>query len=147
MTDYERSNKIESVELSRFSKKEYKELLSTKESIVDRQKAAQHLITYLCNKYNVDVATVRVVNRAQPYSMQAGSLRSKKLGTYTVHAEIITIYNLTSVKKQIVSIKTFAGTLLHEFIHHYDITYLKLDKSLHTAGFYKRISDLEKKLK
>ena len=40
------------------------------------------------------------------------------------------------------SIKSFADTLLHEFTHHYDTRYLKIE-SRHTAGFYKRISSLK----
>jgi hypothetical protein len=31
-------------------------------------------------------------------------------------------------------------------MHHYDLHYLHLEKTLHTAGFYTRISDLQKKL-
>ena len=58
----------------------------------------------------------------------------------------ITIYNKTAVKGDVISIKAFYDTLLHEFIHHYDYEVLKLDRSIHSAGFYKRISDLKNKL-
>ncbi len=147
MTAYEKSNSIEKVNLTRFSKKEYQSILNACESIKDRQKAAQMLCDYLSDKFRISRAKVNVVNRAQPHSTgYTGKLRSKTLGTYTVQTEVITMYNLTAVKKQAVSIKVFAGTLLHEFMHHYDMKYLKLGNSLHTAGFYKRISDLESKL-
>ena len=49
------------------------------------------------------------------------------------------IYNTTTKTKKTIAIKTFYETLLHEFIHHYDIVGLKLGDSLHTSGFYKRI--------
>lgn len=65
---------------------------------------------------------------------------------YTVQTQVITLYNLTAIKKHVVSIKVMAATLLHEFIHHYDMTFLKLSDSPHTSGFYKRIADLENKL-
>ena len=147
MTAYEKSNRITEVKLSRFSKKEYQSLLNASESIKDRQKAAQTLCDYLCSKFNMPKSTVKVVNRSQPHRTgYSGRLQSKTLGTYTVQTQVITLYNLTAIKKQVVSIKVMAVTLLHEFIHHYVMTFLKLSDSPHTSGFYKRISDLENKL-
>lgn len=148
METYEKSNSITEVRLSRFSKKEYKNLLSTSEDIKERQKAAQKLVDYLCDRFDIRPAKVHVVNRCQPHSIgDSGRLKMKKLGTYALFTEVITLYNVTAVKKQVVSIKVLAGTLLHEFMHHYDITCLGLSNSPHTAGFYRRISDLERKLK
>lgn len=147
MKAYERSNSITEVKLSRFSKKEYQALMNTSESREERQKVAQILSDYLCSKFKLPKACVKVVNRAQPHRTgYSGRLQNKTLGTYTVQTQVITLYNLTAIKKQIVSIKVLTATLLHEFMHHYDMTFLKLDNSLHTAGFYKRISDLESKL-
>lgn len=148
MNAYEKSNKIEAVKLSRLSHKEYKVLLSTTESISSRQKAAQALCNYLSKRFKVQAPIVKVVNRSQPHRTgYNGTLRSKTLGTYATFEQVITIYNLTAIKKQVLSIKQFAAVLLHEYIHHYDFTVLKLGASPHTAGFYKRISDLENKLK
>lgn len=144
-TAYKKSNEITEVALSRFSKKEYAKLLTDG----DRQKDSQSLIDYLCGKFHIPSVPVVVVNRPQPHvTGNGGTLRKKTLGTYSsgFFGQKITMYNLTAVKQKEVAIKTFAGTLLHEFIHHYDMAYLKLGCSPHTAGFYKRISDLEKKL-
>ena len=147
MTAYEKSNRITEVKLSRFSKKEYQSLLNASESTKERQKAAQMLCDYLCSKFNMPKSTVKVVNRSQPHRTGcSGRLQSKTLGTYTVQTQVITLYNLTAIKKHVVSIKVMAATLLHEFIHHYDMTFLKLSDSPHTSGFYKRIADLENKL-
>ena len=74
------------------------------------------------------------------------SLHSKTLGNYAPLSMVITLFNKTAVKRQIVAIKTLADTLLHEFIHHYDYTRLNLGASPHTAGFYRRIGDLKTKL-
>ena len=135
------------MKLSRFSKKEYQSLLNASESTKERQKAAQMLCDYLCSKFNMPKSTIKVVNRSQPHRTgYSGRLQSKTLGTYTVQTQVITLYNLTAIKKHVVSIKVMAATLLHEFIHHYDMTFLKLSDSPHTTGFYKRISDLENKL-
>lgn len=142
---YAKSNSIDTVALTKFRKDEYRDLLKDG----NRQQKAQALINYLCEKFHIPTVPVLVVNTPQPHATNGkGTLKSKTLGSYT-HSLIacrITMYNLTAVKKQTVSIKTFAGTLLHEFMHHYDINYLKMDATPHTAGFYKRISDLEGKL-
>lgn len=148
MNTYEKSNKNETVKLSRLSKKEYKAVLSATESISDRQKKAQMLCDYLSKRFGVPAPTVKVVNRSQPHRTgYRGTLQSKILGTYTNAFKLITLYNTTAIKKQVVSIKQMAATLLHEYIHHYDYTVLKLSTSPHTKGFYMRISDLENKLK
>lgn len=145
---YQDSNAITAVALNRFSKTEYNAFLKASESITNRQRLAQNLIDYLCKKFKIESAPVRVVNRPQPHVTGiTGRLKSKTLGTYSVVHEVITLYNLTAVKRQVVSVKTMLGTLLHEFMHHYDMKYLKLGASIHSAGFYKRISDLEQKLK
>ncbi len=148
MNTYEKSNSIETVKLSHFSRKEYRAMLAATENIADRQKRAQTLCIYLSERFKVAVPVVKVVNRVQPHRTgYSGSLKSKILGTYTPATQAITLYNLTAIKKQVVSIKQMTATLLHEYIHHYDVTVLKFGTSPHTAGFYKRISDLESKLK
>ena len=122
MTTYEKSNSITEVKLSRFSKKEHQSLLNASESTKERQKAAQMLCDYLCSKFNMPKSTIKVVDRSQPHRTgYSGRLQSKTLGTYTVQTQVITLYNLTAIKKHVVSIKVMAATLLHEFIHHYDI--------------------------
>lgn len=140
--DYEKSNKIESVALNRFSKTEYQKLLQDG----NRQKLAQSLVNYLCGKFHIPSVSVFVTNTPQPHSTgYSGKLKSKTFGFYRPILNTITIYNTTAIRKQTISIKVFADTLLHEFMHHYDTCYLKI-QSMHTAGFYKRISDLQSKL-
>lgn len=142
---YERSNSIETVDLSRFAKSYYKKLLNASEAKADRQKAASSLVDYLCNKYKINGVQVIVTDKKRP---QRRERRSKVtyLGFYAPDTKTIIVYNKTAVKCQTVAIKTFIDVLLHEFIHHYDFEYLKLGGSYHTAGFYKRISDLKNKL-
>lgn len=147
MDNYSKSNSIGNVSLKRFSSKEYKNLLAAPESLQERAKAAQKLCDYLCAKFKIVPAKVIVTNRAQPHKTgYSGRLERKTLGTYTTGLRVITIYSATAIQKKTVSIKVFAATFLHEFIHHYDMEYLKLEKTIHCTGFYKRIADLETKL-
>ena len=140
--NYEKSNKIEKVALSKFSKLFYANLLADK----NRQKDSQLLVEYLSEKFGISTPKVVIKETPQPHATNLrGSLKSKTYGTYQVGTETITIYNKTAVRKEQVSIKQFADTLLHEFMHHYDTKYLKI-QTIHSAGFYKRISDLKEKL-
>lgn len=144
---YEKSNKIETVALNSFNSKDYYALLSTNEDAFNRQQKAQKLIDYLCSKFKINSVQVIVRNSIQPHSVrETGKLRSKTLGSYNNGFRVITMYNLTAKKRKPVAIKTFVNTLLHEFMHHYDYEKLGFYTSLHTAGFYKRITDLKNKL-
>lgn len=143
--DYEKSNKIEKVALNKFSTKLFKDMLNSDDTKASRQKNAQALCDYLNEKFKMPKCKVIVTDRAQPCSRNA-RVKVKELGNYTPLLMTITLFNKTAVKKQTVAIKTLADVLLHEFIHHYDMTYLKLDHSPHTSGFYKRISDLKSKI-
>ena len=52
----------------------------------------------------------------------------------------------TAAKGQVVAFKSFIRTVLHELCHHIDYTYLDLDDSLHTEGFFRRESSLYKQI-
>lgn len=145
---YTESNKHIEVSLNKFSKQEFENLLSSSLDNNDRQQKSQLFCDYLCDKFKIPKLEVRVLNKPQPHSnTDTGKTRSKTLGTYTVGREVITMYNLTAKQHKVVAIKTFIGTLIHEFIHHYDIYKLNLSTSYHTKGFYMRVGDLERKLK
>jgi hypothetical protein len=139
MTDYEKSNAIVEVDYKRLSKKEYTSLLAD----TNRTRTGQALLDYLCDKYNIRRIPLVVLEKprlciknGQRYGFyQRTGMRGIK----------IVIYNITAKTNQKVAIKTFANTLLHEFIHHYDTEYLKIE-TMHTLGFNKRITDLQKKL-
>jgi hypothetical protein len=143
MTDYEKSNKIESVDYSRLSNKEYKVLLNDS---LSRVSSGQGLLDYLCDKYGINRIPLYVMNSPR----KCNSRGCQTLGWYKYNinsgkGQCIIIYNLTAKTKVEVSIKRFVETLLHEFMHHYDTEYLKI-KTTHTCGFYKRITDLKNKL-
>jgi hypothetical protein len=74
------------------------------------------------------------------------SLREAELhGLYTRDAKRpprIQVWMRTVHYKRVVAFRTFLRTLLHEVCHHLDYTYLKLEDSFHTEGFFKRESSL-----
>ena len=138
---YDKSNKIDCVRLNKFSKSEYKNLLNCGEHNKERYIKGQILLNYLCDKFGVPRCLLSVPNKPQ---LSKGN--GKTLGRYFPKVFRIEVFNLTAKTHKAVSIKSFADTLLHEFIHHYDIECLGFDASPHTSGFYKRIADLKAKL-
>ena len=143
MDIYTLSNQFETVDYQRFSKTEFSNLMKASDSATDRQRKAQTLINYLCDKYGIERANVVIYDKPQNTFAQG---RGKVFGDYTPNYKRIRIWNLTAKTHKVVAIKTFADTLIHEFIHHYDYKYLKMGDSIHTKGFYMRISDLKNKL-
>lgn len=139
MTDYEKSNQIERVEYNKLSSKEYAKLLADN----NRQVCGQNLLNYLCDKYKINRIPLYISEQPRKSNGRGQTLGFYKYGPK--RGISITIYNITAKTNTRVSIKRFTDTLLHEFIHHYDTEYLKI-KSAHTCGFYKRITDLKKKL-
>ena len=77
-------------------------------------------------------------------------LRSAELhGLYTrdgARRPRIRVWMRTLRHKRVVAFRTFLRTLLHEVCHHLDYTYLKLEDSFHTQGFFSRESSLFKQL-
>lgn len=140
---YEKSNSVETFHLTRLDKKQTAKLLACDTSVSSRLKAADDLLKYLCSRCHI--ANVRLCVHDTP---RPASKARETHGYYQVKGldRSIHIYNLTAKRKQPISIKQFLGTLLHEFMHHYDLAYLRLTDTLHTTGFYKRIYDLQDKL-
>lgn len=138
---YIKSNKHETVKLSRFAIKYGQMVLNSKEDEKDRQERSQKLMDYLCKKFDIAPVNVMVTELKRP-SKERGQL----FGFYLPSHHKIVIYNTTAKTCKPTAIKTFFDTLIHEFMHHYDYQVLKLEDSFHTTGFYKRIDDLKKKL-
>ena len=135
---YQLSNKINEVCLNKFSKEYSKKLLSDK----DRLNDSINLLNYLCNKFKIPpIKKIVLLNKPRKKNKNTTTF-----GYYVVNKQEIYIYNLTAITKKEISIKCLYETLLHEFMHHYDHTKLKLLDSSHTKGFYFRITDLKNKI-
>lgn len=56
------------------------------------------------------------------------------------------VWMRTAAQAKTVKFKTFLRTLLHELLHHVDVTLLELEESFHTEGFFRRESSLVRQL-
>ena len=123
------------------------------EQFRQRQDLAQGLINELNRIASLPPCKVVVADRAQVHNHDGQRLQSKTYGYYRctfkereVTGARIRIYHRTAVRQQVISPKVFLNTLLHEWTHHYDFAGLKLNRSPHTTGFYKRLRNLAESL-
>jgi hypothetical protein len=142
MTDYDKSNKIEELKISKISQTVINKsnvILSKKNYTV---KDLQTLSDMICKSLRINNLPIKLKG-ARPQSS-----RGTTHGSYTRNISkktfYITLYGITPKTKKIVAAKTLIKTLIHEIMHHYDFEKLKMNSSNHTTGFYKRISTLEK---
>ena len=115
-----------------------------RETSVDRRGfLADAVVNDLCQSAGLPPCAVLISDQPQKHRKdQRGRLRLKVYGFYKPRpAAQITIYQRTAIRQQILAPKTFLNTLLHEFMHHYDLHRLAIN-SLHTAGFYHRLGHI-----
>jgi len=152
---YRRSQATTRVELpvSEQSKAHVESLVNAPDDYKTRQMLAQQLVDELNNIADLPKCKVVVADRAQVHNHDGQRLQSKTYGYYTCKFESnqvtgarIRIYHRTAVRKQIIAPKVFLNTLLHEWTHHYDFAALRLKRSPHTTGFYKRLRSLAEAL-
>ena len=146
---YETSNSIENIDVvvSTKAKELYAQLLSCNDNAKVRQIVTNNLCVELCKCFKIkNVTEVRICNTQQDSKTVNGVCVRKTMGKYIVNQNMIVVFNKTAVRKQIVAIKSFSDTFLHEFAHVLDHLYYNFATSPHTTGFYKRISSLKQKL-
>ena len=104
------------------------------------ERAAQAIADEICMSLGISRVRVRVSGT------RPSNTRGELHGLYTSGEgpalPTIKIWMLTAKRGQVVALKTFLRTLLHEICHHLDYAHLHLDDSFHTDGFYKRESSL-----
>jgi hypothetical protein len=105
------------------------------------QAASQRLVDLFCRLLEVPPLRVEVCG-ARPRN-RYGELH----GLYTPasarqNADQVQVWMRTARRLQVVAFKTFLRTLLHELCHHLDYEHLKLERSFHTEGFYRRENSL-----
>lgn len=144
--NYLRSNKITAVKFPVSA-----EAIALAQKIIvsqeteSRQELGERLLDELSDASEIDIVELMIQDGNQYHRRRGGKVVMKRYGSYRPASKSITIPNRTAVRGQIVAGKTFLDTLLHEWLHHYDILKLKLN-SIHTKGFYLRLSDLKVKL-
>jgi hypothetical protein len=142
---YERSNAITSIRVPPSPVLRSRALaISDALATTDRRRvqvASQQLLDGFCALLRVPPLQVEVCG-ARPRN-RYGELH----GLYTPAngrqaRDRVQVWMRTAQRLQVVAFKTFLRTLLHELCHHLDYEYLKLTRSFHTEGFYKRESRL-----
>ncbi len=116
----------------------------------ERERIGQHLLDELCRTAGLPDCRLVVADRPQVHRHDGRRLQSKTYGYYTFRADPqgglawarIRIYHRTAVQQRVITAKVFLNTLLHEWVHHSDFHGLKLPRSYHTAGFFKRLRAL-----
>ena len=115
----------------------------------ERRRLAQMLVNELDDLAGLEPCQVTVADRAQAHQHDGRRLQSKTYGYYqctpkqgTVSGARIRIYHRTAVRQQVISPKVFLNTVLHEWVHHFDFSGLRLARSPHTSGFYARLRAL-----
>ncbi|HEX7604306.1 MAG TPA: hypothetical protein VF316_21960 [Polyangiaceae bacterium] len=107
-------------------------------------RASTALVAALARQLGVRSVNVKVRNVRPEYS--GGELH----GLYTFSQEgetpTIEVWMRTAANERVVRFRTFLRTLLHEVLHHLDVTLLELDDSFHTEGFFRRESSLVRQL-
>lgn len=112
----------------------------------DRQKFAEALLDELSDAAEIDIVKLKISPARQFHKKFNNKIVSKQYGYYKPAGNYIYIFNRTAARGQILAPKTFLDTLLHEWMHHYDFKKLGL-RSIHSAGFYRRLSHLKEMLK
>lgn len=127
------------------AKRQYKE---GREAVSMRTDILQDLSDSILRAFGLDPVRI-VFEGTQPCrNKPSGSLRSKILGSYRMSSQAwIKVYRFTAKREKLVSAKTAISTLIHEIGHHIDAYLLNIVPTIHTAGFYIRIGDLERLLK
>jgi hypothetical protein len=125
------------------------QLVSAGEDAHERRRLGQLLLGELCAGAGVGQVELVVADRPQVHQHDGRRLQSRTYGYYRcwfeegeVSRARIRIYHRTAVRGQVVAAKVFLNTLLHEWVHHFDFTALRLARSPHTAGFYSRLRAL-----
>jgi hypothetical protein len=107
-------------------------------------KAASALALAICRQ--LGVPAVRVTVRAVRPEISGGELHGLYTFSEKEAAATIQVWMKTAAHERVVRFRTLLRTLLHEVMHHLDVTLLGLDDSFHTEGFFKRESSMVRQL-
>lgn len=146
-SSYERSKGVDTITWREFPLGKGIALAILEEkSAAAREARGQALLDTLNQAAALPACRLTVADRPQQHRTRAGRLELKTYGYYRLAEDraghqrgSIRIYNLTAIRRQVLSSKVFLETVLHEWVHHYDFTGLQLDRSPHTSGFFARI--------
>jgi predicted metalloprotease with PDZ domain len=101
------------------------------------RRACQSLLDALCDLAGVAHAVFKLKDAA--YARFRGGRAVYKLYGTCDRDGTITVAYRTAVQRKVFAYRTFLDTVVHEFMHHYDVHGLRLAASFHTSGFYQRV--------
>lgn len=146
LSNYEKSNAILTIDfsVSRRARHIAEKILRTR-TVLFRQKLGDALLDELADRAEIDIVQLKISPAKQYHKKRGGRTVFKQYGYYRPASKYIYITNFTAVRGKPLAPKTFLTTLLHEWMHHYDYCKLKLN-SIHTKGFYMRLTSLQEAL-
>lgn len=115
--------------------------------VSENRATVQRAATALCNRLFDSLAVPRVVVKV--LSRRPRDHEGELHGLYTWEEgkpAQIEVWMRTAEHRRVVAFRTFLRTLLHEVCHHLDYTYLGLNDTFHTEGFFRRESSLFRQL-
>ena len=129
-------------------------VLGAGDAAVERQRIGQLLLDELSREAGLPECRLVVADRPQVHRHDGQRLQSKTYGYYTYRLDgggallwaRVRIYHRTAVQQRVISARVFLNTLLHEWVLHSDFHGLRLPRSYHTAGFFKRLRALAEAL-
>ena len=144
---YRKSDAIESIPV-KSPGAIYPVTMKLKKSLEDNKrrdvaKHASEICRLVCEGLDTEALIVKI--RSRRPSSSAEELQGLYERTEG-ETPVLTVWMKTAAKGQVVAFKSFIRTVLHELCHHIDYTYLDLDDSLHTEGFFKREAFLYKRI-
>ncbi|HPR41316.1 MAG TPA: hypothetical protein PK718_02065 [Candidatus Methanofastidiosa archaeon] len=112
-------------------------------------RSGQNLLNALNGSFCIEDGVELVLRGKRPSRRKVDPATGKKRivssthGKYYPGRSMIALYTLTATGKR-VAYKTLFNTLIHEFCHHMDYRHpsLRLERSLHTRGFYERLNSI-----
>jgi hypothetical protein len=107
-------------------------------------KAASSFALAACRQ--LGVPPVRITVRLVRPAITGGELHGLYAFAEGKEAPTIEVWMKTAAQKRVVRFRTFFRTLVHELMHHLDVTLFRLDDSFHTQGFYRRESSVMRQL-
>jgi hypothetical protein len=105
----------------------------------DVDKHASRICRLICEGLGINTLYVKISSK------RPSNVSRELYGLYEWtegEASVLTVWMKTAAKGQVVALKSFLRTVLHELCHRIDYEYFELDDSFHTEGFFKRESSL-----
>ena len=116
-----------------------------RESQVRAQNACQMLANELARRFAVPPVRVSVL-AIRPVLRGGDDLYGLYEPADWGRPTTVSVWMRTSQRRKVVAFRTFLRTFVHEFCHHLDYELFGLAQTFHTAGFYKRESNLTRQL-